>query len=138
MKYVIKKKLKSYKITEIDSVIKGFKIDPKNDEVKSITFVNENITNIVLSSKINNIFTRLLMIVNDAFNSDDNPSGIAIALDEIAMVKSSIRNKYAKYLKKEKEELYLKKLALIEEEMQVKMMQLQDSYYQEETKGKGR
>lgn len=137
MKYVIKKRNKSFKIKKIDYPFKGYKLKPKSDDIKSVNVLNEKLIGTVVSSKINNMFTRLLMIVNDAFNSDDNPEGTSVALDEIAMVRNSIINKYNKFLKKEKEELYLKKLDLIEEEMKFKFFAMQDRYYIEE-KGKGR
>ena len=136
MKYLIKKRNKAFDIVKIDYPFKGFKFKTKNDVIKNITVLNNKMINILLTTKINGMFTRLLMIVNDAFNSDDNPDGATIALDEITMVKNYINNKYAKYLNKEKKELYLKKLDLIEEEMRFKLYSYQEKYT--EQKGKGR
>ena len=136
MKYVIKKRNKVLEIIEASFPIKGYKFKPKSGEIKVINVVDEKLVNSILSVKINSMFTRLLMIVNNAFDSDDNPTGTAIALDEIAFVKSSILNRYHKFLKKEKEELYLKKLSLIEEEMVNKLYQYQEFY--EDKRGKGR
>ncbi|MBR1417050.1 MAG: hypothetical protein IJ572_04460 [Bacilli bacterium] len=138
MKYIIKKRNKVLEIVDINYPLKGYKFTPKNEEVKSITVTDDKLIDKILTIKINNIFTRLLMIVNDAFNSDDNPSGVVIALDEIELVKGIILNKYHKFLKKEKEELYLKKLLLIEEEMRFKYYSLQESYNIVENKGKSR
>ena len=125
MKYVVKKKNKVFEVTNIDYPIEGYKFNTKNQDIKSLTLVNSKLINKVLDIKINNLFNRLLMIVNDAFNSDDNPSGVVIALDEIAMVKNTILSKYHKLLDEKKEEVYLKKLALLEQEMQDKLF-----YYQ--------
>ena len=136
MKYVIKKRNKVLEIIEASYPIKGYKFNPKNDMVKSITVSDEKMINKILSAKIDAMFTKLLMIFNDAFNSDDNPAGSIITLDEIAFVRSTILNKYHKFLKKEKEELYLKKLSLIEEEILNKTYQYQQVYKEE--KGKGR
>lgn len=136
MKYVIKKRNKIYDVIDIEYPFKGFKFKTKNDQINSILLENNKMIDKVLSRKINNMFTRLLMIVNDAFNSDDNPEGTSIALDEISMVRNSIRNKYAKYLKKEKEELYMKKLDLIEEEMKYKYFAYQNSYVQNSGKSR--
>lgn len=137
MKYVIKKRNKVFKIKTIDYPFKGFKLKPKNEDIKLINVINDKLIDKIITIKINHMFTRLLMIINDAFNSDDNPDGTSIALDEISMVRNSIINKYNKFLKKEKEELYLKKLDLIEEEMRFKFFVMHDRYYNEE-KGKGR
>lgn len=138
MKYVIKKKNKTYKIKSIEYPFKGYKFKANSELVNNIIVMDNKLINNVVISKINLMFTRLLMIVNDAFDSDDNPNGTAIALDEIAMVRSSILNKYAKYLEKEKQELYLKKLELVEEEMKYKFFIMQNSYVEVEEKGKGR
>ena len=136
MKYAIKKRNKVYDVIEIEYPFKGFKFKTKNEDIDSINVINEKMIDSVLTNKINKMFNRLLMIVNDAFNSDDNPEGTTIALDEIEMVRNYINNKYAKYLKKEKEELYLKKLELIEEEMRFKYYTYQDKLV--EDKGKNR
>lgn len=136
MKYVIKKRNKIYEVVELEYPFKGFKFKTKNDDIKGITLINKKMINKVLTTKINNLFTRLLMIVNDAFNSDDNPAGTSIALDEIAMVRNYINNKYAKYLEKEKEQLYIKKLDLLEEEMQFKLLNFQHNYVSKEGKSR--
>ena len=136
MKYVIKKRNKVYDVIDIEYPFKGFKFKTNNNDINSINLLNNKMIDKVLTNKINNMFTRVLMIVNDAFNSDDNPEGTSIALDEIALIRGQIRNKYAKYLKKEKELLYLKKLDLLEEEMRMKFYSYQESYV--ENKGKGR
>ena len=136
MKYVVKKRNKTYKVLDIQENNKGYKFNSKNNSVKSITLINDRLINRVVSIKINTMFTRLLMIFNDAFNSDDNPSGIPIALDEMAMVKSALLNKYAKYLDDQKKELYFKKLALLEQELQDKFLVYQLNSYK--SSGKSR
>ena len=134
MKYVIKRKNKIFDVIELEYPIKGYKFNSKSEEVKTITLVEPKLIDKVLDIKINTMFTRLLMIVNDAFNSDDNPSGTAIALDEIAYVKSMILNKYAKLLDEQKQDLYLKKLALLEQEMQDKYLMYQLNDYKTSNK----
>jgi len=135
MKYVIKKRNKVYEIID-NNPVKGFKFKTKNDDIKSITIENNKMIDKVITNKINSMFTRLLMIVNDAFNSDDNPQGTSIALDEIEMIRTQINIKYSKYLNEEKELLYLKKLELLEEEMKFKYYNYQNFYT--DNKGKGR
>ena len=136
MKYTIKKRNKIYEIIDTQYPFKGFKFKTNNNEILDITIINEKMIDNILTRKINKMFMKLLMIVNDAFNSDDNPEGSSIALDEISMVRNYINNKYAKYLNEEKQVLYLKKLNLIEEEMRFKYYSYQDNLY--ENKGKGR
>jgi len=132
MKYIVKKRNKTFNIINIKYPFKGFKFKSKNDSIKDLTVVNDELIQIILNAKINNMFIRLLMIVNDAFNSDDNPSGTQIALDEILLVKNTIKNKYAKYLEKEQEELYYKKLKYIEEEIKYKKFYIEENSYLEQ------
>ena len=136
MKYVIKKRNKIYDVLELTYPIKGYKFNSKSESIKSITLVNTKMVNKVVDKKINMMFQRLLMIVNDAFNSDDNPTGTAIALDEIALVRSTILNKYHKLLDEKKEELYLKKLSLLEQEMYDKMVIYQYDNYKTSNKSR--
>ena len=136
MKYVVKKKNKIFNVTEIDYPIKGYKFNTKSADIKSITLVNSKLINKILTVKINDMFARLLMIVNDAFNSDDNPAGTIIALDEITLARSVILNKYHKLLDAKKEEIYLKKLALLEQEMQDKLFFYQYSALQSSNKSR--
>ncbi len=136
MKYVVKKRNKIYEVLELDYPVKGYKFKSKNEDIKSITLVDTIMISKVVDKKINMMFQRLLMIVNDAFNSDDNPSGTAIALDEIAFVRSTILNKYHKLLNDKKEGLYLTKLSLLEQEMFDKMLVNQLDNYK--VSGKGR
>ena len=136
MKYVIKKRNKIYDVLELTYPIKGYKFNSKSENIKSIILVNNKMVNKVVDKKINMMFQRLLMIVNDAFNSDDNPTGTAIALDEIALVRSTILNKYHKLLDEKKEELYLKKLSLLEQEMYDKMVIYQYDNYKTSNKSR--
>ena len=136
MKYVVKKKNKVFNVIELEYPIKGYKFNTKNSDIKSITLVHSKLINKVLDIKINDIFARLLMIVNDAFNSDDNPAGTVIALDEITLARSIILNKYHKLLDAKKEEVYLKKLALLEQEMQEKLFVYQYKALESSTKSR--
>ena len=129
MRYVVKKKNKIFDVINLEYPIKGYKFNSKSDDVKSITLVNPKLITKVVDIKVNTMLNRLLMIVNDAFNSDDNPTGVTIALDEIRMVKTAIYNKYNKLLDDRKKELYLRKISLLEQEMQDKLYFYQVSNY---------
>lgn len=127
MKYVVKKRNKIFDVENIDD-LKGLKFKPKWEKVKSINVIDDKLMSEIASGKVNVMFKRLLMIVNNAFDDDSNPEGTAIALDEIAFLKSQLLNKYNRYLSKQKQELFMKKLLLLEEEMQMKMIMYQTSY----------
>ena len=144
MQYIFKRRNRVFNIIKLEKV-DGYKFKSKSEKIKDLNVINDDLINKIVNKKINNMFIRLLMIVNDAYNSDDNPSGTAIALDEILMVKNSIKNKYAKYLEKEQSELYLRKLRYIEEEIKFKKYYVEDNHFikedpivEEERKGRGR
>ena len=127
MKYVVKKRNKIFDVESITD-LKGLKFKPKWEKVKSINVIDEKLMGEIASGKVNSMFKKLLMIVNNAFDDDETGEGTSIALDEISYVKSQLLNKYNRYLSKEKQELFMKKLLLLEEEMQMKMIMLQTSY----------
>jgi len=136
MRYVVKKKNKIFDVINLEYPIKGYKFNSKSEEVKSITLVNPKLITKVVDIKVNTMLNRLLMIVNDAFNSDDNPTGVTIALDEIRMVKTAIYNKYNKLLDDRKKELYLRKISLLEQEMYDKMVIYQLDNYKTSNKSR--
>lgn len=131
MKYVVKKRNKIYEVLDISYPFKGYKFNSKSNNISSITIINKKLIDKVLNIKITNMIKKAIMLVNEAFNSDDDETGTMIALDEILMVKNAIKNKYNKYLSKEKQSLYLKKLDLIEEEMKEKVYMYQVKYFME-------
>ena len=72
------------------------------------------------------------------FESDDE-SGEAmdIALDEIEKFRSTVRNRYKEYMEKEKYDLLLKKIEIVENEIKIRKQYL----YKEDislSEGKGR
>lgn len=136
MRYVVKKKNKIFDVINLEYPIKGYKFNSKSDDVKSITLVDPKLITKVVDIKVNTMLNRLLMIVNDAFNSDDNPTGVTIALDEIRMVKTAIYNKYNKLLDDRKKELYLRKISLLEQEMYDKMVIYQLDNYKTSNKSR--
>ena len=136
MRYVVKKKNKIFDVINLEYPIKGYKFNSKSDDVKSITLVDSKLITKVVDIKVNTMLNRLLMIVNDAFNSDDNPTGVTIALDEIRMVKTAIYNKYNKLLDDRKKELYLRKISLLEQEMYDKMVIYQLDNYKTSNKSR--
>lgn len=136
MRYVVKKKNKVFDVINLEYPIKGYKFNSKSEDVKSITLVDSKLITKVVDIKVNTMLNRLLMIVNDAFNSDDNPTGVTIALDEIRMVKNAIYNKYNKLLDDRKKELYLRKISLLEQEMYDKMVIYQLDNYKTSNKSR--
>ena len=109
-------------------------------QVSHITVVNPRMIDSILSVKFNKRFNKLLKYINYLLNSDDSDSGnIAIALNEVALLRGILLNRYQKFLNQEKEELFLRKLRIVENELRLKevMILVNENSYDEE-KGKSR
>ena len=122
----------------------GYKFNSKKEknlmQVSHITVVNPRMIDSILSVKFNKRFNKLLKYINYLLNSDDSDSSnIAIALNEVALLRGILLNRYQKFLNQEKEELFLRKLRIVENELRLKevMILANENSYDEE-KGKSR
>lgn len=100
-------------------------------KVSRITLYNSSMIDVILSKKIEKTFERIASITYDILSSDDDESSsdAIIALDEVSKLRMVILNKYQEFLKKEKEEDYLKKLRFLENELRSKII-IQNTYEQ--------
>ena len=132
------------KIFSYSGEFDGYKFNSKKEknlmQVSHITVVNPQMIDSILSLKFNKRFNKLLKYINFILNSDDNDStNIAIALNEVELLRSILLNRYQKFLNQEKEELFLRKLRIVENELRLKevMLLANENTYLEQ-KGKGR
>ena len=83
--------------------------------------VNPILVDNILSIKFQDKFKALLKYAQYVVNDEDASStDTAIVLDEVAMLKGILLNRYQKFLSKEKEMLFLQKLRLIENQIRSK------------------
>ena len=138
--YVIKKKNKNKEILDLNEEISGFRFIPKKKKVTNITVVSNELINKIIKIKFDENFKRLVLITKTVINDDnDDGSGVAAALTEELKIENMIKNRYNKYLTKEKQRLYLKKLALVEKELKIRQVLLYEQFMSlEEKKGKSR
>lgn len=134
---------KKIKVMEYDK--SGYDFKPKIMsslcEINKITIFNPSMIDVILSKKIEKQFKRVAAITYDVLSSDDDESAsdAVIALDDVSKLRAIILNKYQKFLDKEKEKMYIKKLRVLENQLRSKIAferQYIESY--EENKGKGR
>ena len=122
----------------------GYKFNSKKEknlmQVSHITVVNPQMIDSILSLKFNKRFNKLLKYINFILNSDDNDStNIAIALNEVELLRSILLNRYQKFLNQEKEELFLRKLRIVENELRLKEVMLlanENTYLEQKEKGR--
>ena len=144
---LIKRTSKKRKYTTIKKTKKSYAFKPnmhyENHEIEKITIFNPTMIDKIISKKINNQFKRIAAITYDIIASDDADdnasSDIAIALDEISRFKANTLDKYQKFMRKEKIKLYEKKILILEEQLQTKLIYARQFMNEfEEVKGKGR
>ena len=97
--------------------------------------------NEILTIKFNRRFKKLLTLVSAVLNDTDaTDADTALALDEVQLVKEILLNRYQKFLNQEKEELFLKKLRVLENELRLKQVMItqQNMQYYEKSDRRGR
>ena len=107
--------------------LKGFKVKPKNvikyktGKVDEVVLIDSNVIDSVLKRKIKNKLDEYLEYIMNIVEDDDTTGGtIREAKDELARYKSIIKRKYKKYLEERYVELLLKKIELLEYELNSK------------------
>ncbi len=106
----------------------GYEFNPKKNKtlikVNHITVVDPKMIDSILTLKFNKRFNKLLKYVTYLLNESNDDTGIAIALNEVEKLRGILLNRYQKFLNQEKEELFLKKLRIIENELRLKEVML--------------
>ena len=108
-------------------------------DIKNVKMVDPELSNIILSIKLNDKFNKLLKLVNNYLNNDDaGDADTALVLDEFSMIRDILLNRYQKFLNQQQEALYLKKLRLVENEIRVKEIKIKAMVMEQEERGKSR
>lgn len=130
-------------IHELDGYV--FKPKPGNGnyiKVNELKIVDKVMIDKILSMKFDKSFKQVVALALRVINDEDaDETAAEIVLDEVELVRQVLLNRYQKFLSYEKEQLFLKKLRLIENEMRVKQVQIkQKAIYleQQEEKSRGR
>jgi len=132
-------------IKELD----GYKFKPRSKngkyiKVNEVTIVDRVMIDKILSMKFDKSFKQLVGMAMTVINDDDADEDSAmIVLDEVELVRQVLLNRYQKFLNYDKEQLFLKKLRLIENELRMKLVQIkQKAIYlesiEEKSRGRGR
>lgn len=126
--YLIKKKSNHLRFISIP-VFTGYSFKPKLNSdkyivVSEVIIINRQMIDDILTIKFEKNFKRLvalaLNVINDEDETDDSKA--SIVLGEIELVRGILLNRYQKFLNHQKEELFLQKLRLIENEMRMKQV----------------
>lgn len=131
---------KEIKYFEYDKV-KGYNIAPKNKvkfedaiNVNRMILINPSLINKMVDKKVKRRFAYLVNMISFVCeNDDESGDGLYLALDQAEKFRMELLNKYKKYIEEEKFVLLLKKIAILEDELKLRIKYNAKTY--EDTKG---
>ncbi|MBR6690064.1 MAG: hypothetical protein IKL65_01875 [Bacilli bacterium] len=119
--------------------LKGFGFSPKNNVqdgiiVNKMVIIKPSMIEKVLRRKIKRKLDLYLKLIIKFIESDDNSSGDTLreALNDLSRYKNIIEYKYKKYLDEKYLKILLKKIALLEYELNSKFINLEQYNYEYE------
>ena len=139
--YFVNKKNNNNEIIYLDyNKLKGFDFSPKNKikydgiVVNKMVIIKPSMIEKVLKRKIKNKLDLYLKLIVRFIESEDSDNGESIreALNDLTRYKSIITHKYRKYLDEKYLRLLLKKIVILEYELNSKLMELNEYNYQNE------
>lgn len=149
--YTIEKSKLSTKEFHISTTkLNGYEVKPKNQvpyegiQVNSLLMIKPAFIEKVLKKKNKRKIEYYLNYIIELLDSDDTdetPTNLKLALNDLARYRDIIKYKYFKYLDDKYLELLLRKIDLLEHQLKAKLMYYNYTmpvYEQEETKGKSR
>ena len=125
--YLIKKKHKDESVVSIKE-LEGYTFKPRLTKdsyikVNAVTIVDKVMIDKILTMKFNKSFKKVVQLALRVINDEDADDGdVSIVLGEVELVREILLNRYQKFLNFEKEQLFLKKLRLIENELRMKQV----------------
>ena len=146
--YLINKGHKDESVVKFKN-IDGYTFRPrvgKNDyiKVKEVTIVDPQMIDRILSQKFDKSFKKIVELAMIVVNNDSADEGdCELVVDQAELLREILLTRYQKYINYDKEQLFLKKLRLIENEMRMKQVQIkQRAIYLEQQeemyRGRGR
>ena len=137
---------KEIKYFEYDK-IKGYNIKPRNNikftdaiNVNKMILINPSLIEKLIEKKSKRKLNYLINLMSNVLDSDndDGNDSLYIVLDEVEKFKREIINKYRSYLDEEKYNLMLKKIAIVEDELNLRIKYLSLDEYENKKEGKSR
>lgn len=142
--YLIVKEKNKKEITYFEcSKLKGFNMTSKTKNIKlkdainvnKMVIINPNFIEKLINKKINNKLKKLIDLLINICDSDEDPSGtLMISLNEIEKFKRELINKYLEYMNKEQIKSLNKKIEILESEVTSRIYYLNEQTEEYETK----
>lgn len=138
---------KDIKYFEYDK-ISGYSIKPNPKlkfqdaiNVNKMILINPSLIEKMVDKKIKRKFDYLINLLSVVYeNDDDTGEGLRLAHNEAEKFRMELINKYKQYINEEKYELLLKKIAILEDELYLRMQFILDraNYIEPEEKVEGK
>ena len=127
------------------SKLNGYNIRPKKNvrfedaiNVDRMIIINPTLIEKLIDKKVQRKLTALINMMAIVCESDDESGdGLYLALDEVEKFRNEVFNKYKAYIAEEKLMLISKKIAILEDELKLRLKYLtydEDEYYKESKK----
>ncbi|MDD6879512.1 MAG: hypothetical protein PUD59_04730 [bacterium] len=125
--------------------IGGYKITPKKNvkfedaiNVNKMILINPSLIEKMIDKKVKRKLDYLINMMSIVCDSDDdNADGLYLALDEVEKFKMEVINKYKKYVEEEKMEMLMKKISILEDELNLRIKYMGIDF-EKEKEGKSR
>ena len=140
-KFVVKKDSKTDVITYMEyEKLKGFNVRPKKTanfedmiNVDEMIIINPSLIEKLIDKKCKRTLEKILLMLRVVSEDDsDDETPFNLILDEIYRLKNLVLNKYKEYMEEENYKLLMKKIEIIEKEVQLrKSVLLQDQIIEE-------
>lgn len=141
MSYVLKREEKKKKVIFFPMPFDGYKMKPKLKNratliaIGEITLVKESLKTSFIKIQFNIVYRKLVAILIDVLESEDASSAdCMMALNEYTKLESMIKLKFSKDLKREELDKFRKKIAILENKMQKKLIEIRSKELVEEMK----
>ena len=115
----------------------GYEFAPKGkkyDDVAKVTVLEKSLKEQILKKKIENDYRKIVMHISTILNEDPDDSGsVLTAYTELDRLKQILIYKYKEKLNKKILEMYLKKLSILE--MEINKLMINILNFEEQNKG---
>lgn len=144
-KFVVKKDSKTDVITYMEyEKLKGFNVRPKKTlnfedmiNVDEMIIINPSLIEKLIDKKCKRTLEKILLMLSVVSEEDsDDETPFNLILDEVYRLKNLVLNKYKEYMEEENYKILMKKIEIIEKEVQLRKSVLLQEQVIEERRSK--
>ena len=144
-KFVVKKDSKTDVITYMEyEKLKGFNVRPKKTlnfedmiNVDEMIIINPSLIEKLIDKKCKRTLEKILLMLSVVSEEDsDDETPFNLILDEVYRLKNLVLNKYKEYMEEENYKILMKKIEIIEKEVQLRKRVLLQEQVIEERRSK--